>query len=468
MTEHRTQGRTPAVSTLILFPFAPQGTTAALDGALRGLDYSVEIRTPGTTDGRPVHSATSAVLVLLSRRNARLPGDGFLNAVPAHVPILGVLEGVDRELVQVTDRFADFVCWPAGERELALRLERLLAPVEGTAKNEEELRRWVAELNLVGQASTFLASCQRLRRIAACDAPVLVEGETGTGKDLAARAIHYQSSRAEQPFVPVNCGALPDSLVENELFGHQAGAYTGAAGMQDGLVAQAEGGTLFLDEVEALTTHGQTSLLRFLEEQAYRPLGGSRLRTCNVRIIAASNAGLGRLAESGGFRPDLFYRLNILNVHLPPLRSRHGDVRLLAEHFLSRFSSQYGDAKRLHPATLAWMQRYHWPGNVRELESLVHREFLLADGAVLHIDPPEACPPGDAAPAAFAATDSYLDLDFQDAKARVIVDFEQSYLTAVLRSAGGNVTLAARRAGKERRAFGKLIKKHGIDRSDFT
>jgi DNA-binding NtrC family response regulator len=297
---------------------------------------------------------------------------------------------------------------------------------------------------------------------------VLIQGETGTGKELAARAIHYLGPRRGQAFVPVNCGAIPDNLVENEFFGHTRGAFTGARDHHTGLVASAEGGTLFLDEIESLSLRAQVILLRFLQDQSYRPLGGKGVVTGDVRIVAASNTDLAELVKAGSFRQDLLYRLWIMPLTLPPLRERPEDVALLARHFVRRFAARYGIAeKELHPDSLALLTSHHWPGNVRELENLIHREILLATGPVLHFAS-VAGGPTAARPATSGSLNASFELGFRRAKAAVVAEFERAFLAHALAESGGNVSAAARKAGKERRAFGKLLKKHGIARDRFS
>ncbi len=322
----------------------------------------------------------------------------------------------------------------------------------------------LGRLNLVGESAGFVRCVDFIRRYATCDAAVLIQGETGTGKELAARGIHYLGPRRDFPFIPVNCGAIPDSLIENELFGHSKGAYTDARESRPGVIADAEGGTLFLDEVETLTPRAQVALLRFLQDQHYRPLGGKHIVVANVRVIAASNENLARLARRGRFRQDLLFRLNIMGLEMPPLRERRADVVPLANHFLKRFSRQYGRGdKHLSPASVALMTRYEWPGNVRELENLVHREFLLASGEEIEIDS------GGLDGNYFGPGDEALGLNghgrFRAAKAKAIEAFERNYLAQLLAETHGNVSLAARRCGKERRSLGKLLKKYGIDKS---
>lgn len=309
---------------------------------------------------------------------------------------------------------------------------------------------------LLGASPAFLATLSQLRRIASSEAPLLIEGETGSGKELVARAVHYRGTRRAGPFVPVNCGALPDHLVEAELFGHERGAFTDAKTARRGLVAQADKGTLFLDEVDTLSTKAQVTLLRFLQDQHFRPLGSSHELRCDVRVIAATNQPLSAMVQDGRFRCDLLYRLKILHLALPPLRMRTGDAELLARRFVGTLCEKYKlPRKQFDAATLAWIRDYAWPGNVRELENWVHRELLMAEGPTICAAPP-ACDSEE-------GTVGKALCSFQQAKAAVLYAFEHDYAMEVMRQAGGNVTQAARLAGKERRAFGKLVKKHGIN-----
>jgi len=313
---------------------------------------------------------------------------------------------------------------------------------------------------IVGASAAHQRMVTQLERIAATEAPALIEGETGSGKELAARVIHYGGLRSARPFVPVNCGALPETLIESELFGHERGAFTDARHARTGLVAEANGGTLFLDEVDALSSKAQVTLLRFLQDQRYRPLGTAREMSTDVRVVAASNRPLAALVAQGTFRADLMYRLKILHLVLPPLRERAGDIDLLASHFIRRFSAKYGlPARTLSAHELQWLRNQPWPGNVRELENWVHRDFLMGGGIPVCQETTPAVEP--------ASADDWDDsgfMRFQVAKAEAVRVFEQDYLQRALRQAEGNVTRAAQMVGKERRAFGKLLKKHGIER----
>jgi transcriptional regulator with PAS, ATPase and Fis domain len=316
-------------------------------------------------------------------------------------------------------------------------------------------------VELVGQSPVFLAATRSLARMARFDVPILIEGETGTGKELAARAVHYQSARRNRPFIPLNCGALPEALVENELFGHERGAYTDARESTPGVVALAEGGTLFLDEIDALSTKAQIAFLRFLQDQRYRPLGGLADRRADLRIIAATNQNLEELVEQGQYRSDLLFRIKVLFVSLPPLRLRVGDARLLAEHFLDQCARRFHEPrKRLGLEMLAWLDDYPWPGNVRELENLILRESLMTEGSVLVYPHAPHVAPACRSPASFSSS-------YARAKAAAVAEFDRRFLRELLIRASGNVTRAAADAGKDRRALGRLVKKYGLCPRDF-
>jgi DNA-binding NtrC family response regulator len=324
-----------------------------------------------------------------------------------------------------------------------------------------------ALLAMVGASRVFNETMRRIGRVAMCDASSLIEGETGCGKELAARAIHYLGARRDRPFIPVNCGAIPDTLIEAEFFGHGRGAFTDARDARAGLIAQAHGGTLFLDEIDTLTPKAQISLLRFLQDQKYRPVGRDIELQADVRVIAATNKSLDELASAERFRSDLLYRLNVLYLKVPPLRERNGDAELLAQHFLRLYAKKYNlPPKRFSPQTLSWIRGHTWPGNVRELENRVHREFLLCEGEVIEFGDLARDAPAPAAQSS-GPTEDYRTLAFRNAKAKAIEDFERTYVAHILQVAQGNVSAAARIAKKERRAFGKLLKKYSISRTQF-
>src|SRR3954469_7671702 len=323
------------------------------------------------------------------------------------------------------------------------------------------LQQTEALSNLVGRSAAFVRAIACLPAVAASDRSVLITGETGTGKELVARAIHYMSARASRPMVAVNCGSLPDTLLEEELFGHERGAFTGAHAMRRGLVAEADSGTLFLDEVDTMPHKAQVSLLRVLQERRYRTIGSNLERAVDVRVLGASNESLEGLASSGRFRTDLYYRLSVFTLRLPPLRERRDDILLLAAHFVQKHAPA-GRTPAFSPAAVASLEAHDWPGNVRELENVVVRALHLAEGPVL--GPADLF---DAVPARSGANVSGSAEAFNVAKQRVLEAFERQYLTRLISSHHGNVTHAARTAGKERRDLGKPLKKHGLDPQRF-
>ncbi|HWU85246.1 MAG TPA: sigma-54 dependent transcriptional regulator [Rhodocyclaceae bacterium] len=325
----------------------------------------------------------------------------------------------------------------------------------------EELSRF----NLVGRSANFQKTVARIHRMAQLDATVRIVGETGTGKELAARAIHYLGARTERPFVPVNCGALADTLVESELFGHERGAFTDAKAASSGLIGEAAGGTLFLDEVDTLSLKAQASLLRFLQDRTYRRVGGGGLRQADVRIIVASNADLDVLVAERRFRQDLLYRLSVLTLCMPPLRERQEDVVLIAQTMLQRLSHQYRiPLKSLHADALGFLRAYPWPGNVRELENVIHREFLMCEESILRLVDTRQELVGDAD--ASPTIRPRAIIAFREAKARAVAEFERNYVADLLNRTAGNISHAARMAMQDRSAFGKMVRKYGLGSED--
>lgn len=325
------------------------------------------------------------------------------------------------------------------------------------------------ESGLIGASPAFKKSVLAIQRIAAFDATTLVQGETGTGKDLAARAIHYLSARQNCPFVPVNCGAIPAELIESELFGHAKGAFTDAKAANPGLVTIANGGTLFLDEIECLSPKGQVVLLRFLQDHTFRPVGG-KPQSADLRVIAATNCDLMQMVQAGEFRLDLYYRLALLTLVMPPLRERPGDPELLAHHFLAMGCKRYRiSVKAFHPCTLEWFGQHLWPGNVRELENLIYRELLISEGDEICLSREPSS--GDGAHDRRRNPDrrrmAWLGMPYKRAKALAVFEFDRIYLSGLLTQVGGNVAAAARFAGKERRTFDRLLQKNGIDKNRF-
>jgi DNA-binding NtrC family response regulator len=295
---------------------------------------------------------------------------------------------------------------------------------------------------------------------------VLITGATGTGKELVARALHYLGSRHSFPFVPVNCGSLPETLFEGELFGHERGAFTGAHVRRAGLITHAEGGTLFLDEVDTLPAKSQISLLRVLQEKTYRPVGSSVEQRADVRILAATNAPIEQLLKSGHFRSDLYYRLGIFTIGLPPLRDREEDILALADHFLKKHARPGKASFDLSPTARAALLSYEWPGNVRQLENAIVRGIYLAKTESITIQ--DLGLPAKTEEANTPPTLLPIKLhSFRVAKQAVLEKFEREYVARLMSEHGGNVSHAARAAEKDRRDFGKLLKKHRLNPGHF-
>lgn len=356
----------------------------------------------------------------------------------------------------------DFLCCPFTELDLIPRVKRLLPQRHDQSVGHEHGTPPVLPLpGIVGESPAFLRILEQLPKMASTDTTVLLTGETGTGKEVIARAIHYHSPRRGQPFIPVNCGALPDHLLENELFGHAKGAFTDASSNEKGLLAEAEGGTLFLDEIDALSAAAQVKLLRVLQDREYRPLGSAKSRKANVRIITATNADLLRRVHAGRFREDFYYRLHLLCLHLPPLRERNVDIALLAHHFLRQYEQRHGKEKlSLAPGAVRKLMVYPWPGNVRELEGVIQRAVILCAAPILQPEDLEL--PTDAEQSVTPVNGS-----LRAAKNQLLGQFERGYLIDLLTAHEGNVTRAAQQAGKERRAFQRLLRKHEVDRQAY-
>lgn len=339
------------------------------------------------------------------------------------------------------------------ERETPLGALRLIDQAHHHETLRQELKLKLGLGQLIGESPAFLTEIDKIPTMARCDAIVLITGETGTGKEVCARAIHYLSPRSTKPFIAINCGAIPADLVENELFGHERGAFTDAINAQPGLIHEAEGGTLFLDEIDSLPPLAQVKLLRFLQEKEYRPLGSTKTKTASVRIITATNADLREAVAQGKLRQDFFHRINILSLTLPPLRCRSEDIALLAQHFVTKFAAEFAKpVTHLSPDALCMLLAYPWPGNVRELEHTIERAVAAADGTIL----------GEADLALSIVKLQKAHESFQAAKDRAVAQFEQTYIKDILLEHGGNISKAARAAGKNRRAFWELMRKHGI------
>ena len=363
----------------------------------------------------------------------------------------------------------DYLAKPFKKEEIKLVVQRGLEHsrlVRENARYREELREWQGLSQLVGSSPRMLEVYKLVARVSAGKSTVLLEGESGTGKELIARAIHSNGPRRNKPFVPVNCAALPDALLESELFGHEKGAFTGAMISKPGLFEIADQGTIFLDEIGDLGPALQAKLLRVIQEQEIRRVGGTASIKVDVRIIAATNRDLTARLKDGQFREDLYYRLNVVRIVLPPLRERRDDIPMLAHHFLQKFSRV--DAHPIRgfvPETMNLLQRYLWPGNVRELEHVIERAVSLSHGPLLLPDDlPELIRRGvgetvdaNVEPAG-EANGALLSLDAMT----------KLYVIRVLKETGGNKVRAAKILGIDRRTLYRMADRFGIDLGEET
>ncbi|HTJ45771.1 MAG TPA: sigma-54 dependent transcriptional regulator [Kofleriaceae bacterium] len=354
----------------------------------------------------------------------------------------------------------------------------LSAVVEAAARFTElsrrsrRLEKQVAEstgggVELVGRAVEMRRVLAAVEKLAQTDVGILVLGESGTGKEVVARSIHRASPRRAKPFVALNCGAIPESLIDSELFGHAKGAFTGAATARPGVFVEADGGTLFLDEIGDMPLGVQARLLRVLQDHEVRPVGGQGVRAIDVRVIAATHVDLQHAVDEGRFRTDLYYRLNVVTLTLPALRERKDDLPLLAAHFLRKHG---GDPPpRLSAAAFEALVAYNWPGNVRELENTIMGALALRAGDSIETSALPARILEAARPAAQPGAAPSIDTDqvLAEAKRRAMIDFERAYLTRVLDQTKGNVAEAARRTGVDRSNFRRLLHRHGITAEDF-
>jgi two-component system response regulator GlrR len=387
---------------------------------------------------------TGAIFFELARRNKW------------SVPVVAVCPTAKpKEVVELIELGAsDVMTTPLRSKEIVHRLLTLHAYADQMEDPPvAQLRAAPGLEHIVGESPGFVALIKHIAPFAKYDVCLLILGETGTGKEVFARAIHYRSTRSGKPFIPVNCGAIPVDLLENEFFGHESGAFTSANSARRGVIKEADGGTLFLDEVDCLPLLAQVKLLRFLQDGQFRPLGSASVCTADVRIIAASNVNFTEALESGRFRKDLYYRLNVLSLKLPPLREREDDIVLLAQHFLAKYADKFSaKARELSPAALRKLVYHNWPGNVRELENVIQRAVVMATHAMIR--PDDICT-GD-------PESNPENQTFRQLKAKAIDRFEQSYVRRLLLIHEGNITKAARSAGKDRRAFWELMRKHHI------
>ncbi|MBI1959330.1 MAG: sigma-54-dependent Fis family transcriptional regulator [Candidatus Rokubacteria bacterium] len=394
----------------------------------------------------------------------RMPGlDGLqvmrgLATIQPGVPVLVLTAFVtiDTAIQAIRAGAYDYLSKPFRMEEMKVVVRRALEARRLASENRQyrrELEDRYGVQNLQGQSPQMVEVYKLVARVSALETTVLIQGETGTGKELVARAIHYASPRAGRPFVVVDCTALPEGLFESELFGHERGAFTGALSTRRGLLETSDGGTCLLDEIGDLAPTLQAKLLRLLQERAIRRVGGNEVLPVNVRIIAATNRDLGKRVAEGAFREDLYYRLNVVTIVLPPLRERSQDIPLLAQHFLEKYARAAGKPTRgFAPETLAVLSGYHWPGNVRELEHAVERAVALSSSEVLV--------PGDLPELLRRGPDGDLRLP---TSRMTLEEVKQWYVAKVLEEAGGNKVRAAELLGIDRGTLYRILRRHASE-----
>jgi two-component system response regulator HydG len=395
----------------------------------------------------------------------RMPdGDGLdvLRAAKAHAPATEVIlltAYAEWKSAKEAIRLGALDYFEKGQEpdELNHRIDKALAGRALRRENENlraQLRERYGLPGLIAQSPAMQTVLDLVERVAPTDATLLIQGESGTGKEVIAKAVHHASARAARPFVAVNCGAVPEPLLESELFGYMRGAFTGAAVNKLGLFEEADGGTLFLDEVAEMPAALQVKLLRALQSGEVRRLGATQASTIDVRVVSATNGDLAARISQGTFREDLFYRLNVIQIVLPPLRDRREDIPALAEHFLARSATKLGRGLRLAPATLERLLRYPWPGNVRELENAIERATILARGDVVE---PDDLPPHVSAGLQLGPSPALPS-------PMTLADAERVHILQTLERFGRNHSGAAEALGIGRTTLWRKLKEYGIDR----
>jgi two-component system, NtrC family, response regulator AtoC len=400
-------------------------------------------------------------MALVDLRMPDLDGLGVLKQLAMIQPdlpvvILTAFATIETAIEAVNAGAFDYLSKPFRMEEIKIVVRRTLDARRLARENlqyRQELRARYGFEGLVGQSHQMVEIYKLIARMAALDTTVLIEGETGTGKELVARAIHGASARAARPFVVVDCAALPETLFESELFGHERGAFTGAFAARRGLLETSTGGTCVLDEIGELTAPLQAKLLRTLQERSIRRVGGNDAIPVDVRVIAATNRDLRRLVADGRFRDDLYYRLNVVTITVPPLRERASDIPLLAQHFLEIFARRSGrPIRRLAPEAVALLAGYRWPGNVRELEHVIERATALSAAETLLPDdlPPHLREERDRAPRL-------------PADGMTLEDVKRWYVNKVLEESGGNKLRAAELLGIDRRTLYRILERQATE-----
>ena len=439
-----------------------EGVRASLGSVLRDEGYIVDLAESGERCLEMVRrQAYHAVLL-----DVWLPGrDGLavleeVTALPSPPRVIMISGHADVPVAHRAGKLGayDFIEKPLSLEKVLLTLRNAVADRRKDARITNLRERVEQEAALIGESSAIQDLRRQIDLAAPTQGRVLISGENGTGKELVARLIHARSQRRDELFVEMNCAAIPEELIESELFGHVKGAFTGASESKAGRFFLADGGTLFLDEIADMSLRTQAKVLRALQEQSFEPVGGSTVRV-DVRVIAATNKDLARQIAAGQFREDLFFRLNVVPLRVPALRERTEDIPLLARHFVSQFSRQYGHPKSLEPGALTALMAYSWPGNVRELRNLMERLVILTPGETITGAAVGASLRGD------PGTRAEPERDFPSLR-EGREDFERRFIEKKLREAQGNVLRAAETLGLERSHLYRKMRAYGIRTSD--
>ncbi len=420
--------------------------------------YEVETAKSGQ-EGLQLFHDQNFDAILTDLRMEGMTGMDVLNAIVQEDPdavviIMTAFGTMDDAMKAVRLGAADYITKPFATDQLAFVIEKALK-VKNLEQSTVNLRQQVLEQsrfeNMVGESAPMKEVYKTAEKVAISDAPVLILGETGTGKEELAKAIHFNSHRSGEPFIPVNCGSIPEKLMESELFGHEKGAFTGADRRHIGSFEQADGGTIFLDEIAELPLNVQVKLLRVLQEHEIMRVGGEERMELNIRVIAATNQDVTRLVEDGIFREDLYYRLNVVSITMPPLRERNGDIDLLAEHFLNEFDQ----SKRLRISDEVYelFRNYNFPGNVRELRNAIQRAVVMSDGEEITVQdlPAQMRGKRESEPSNLNLSDMTLN------------ELERKAIVQALRQTNGNQTQAAKRLGIPRHVLIYRLKKFDIE-----
>ncbi|OGU74054.1 MAG: hypothetical protein A2V93_07375 [Ignavibacteria bacterium RBG_16_34_14] len=394
-------------------------------------------------------------------------GMQILESARNHLPqtpviIFSAYGTIDRAVAAMKAGAFDFVEKPFDANHLEIVLEKGLRQRNLYCERKNLLKQLEEKYridNIMGSSTAMRKIFELIENVAQSDANILITGESGTGKELIARSIHAHSKRNTKPFVPVNCSAFPENLFEAELFGYEKGAFTGASHKKIGLLEFSDGGTFFLDEVCELPVNLQVKMLRMLQDQTLRRVGGNELIQIDTRLISATNMDLNKALEDRHLREDFYYRINVINIQLPPLRERQGDITLLAEYFLNRtLKSSPKDIQGFNKEVLHYFEKYNWPGNVRELENVVERAVTLAKGNTITLS---ELPPQIQKMDVFQK--SFSSMSLAQAKQKAIDEIEKKYLLFLLKKYNGNVTKVAEDAQMTRRNIHLMLNRHSLD-----